>query len=103
MTFKDKNLNTVLKELFPEGLGLRMRHFGKKLQYIELNFRSSEDREEALNKKIRADRTLDKDASVTRVGISNIPFEDDYPQQKWDRIKGYVKKLTCNYCSNRAS
>jgi hypothetical protein len=61
-----------------------MRHVGKKFQYIELNFRTSEDREAALqkefvlfDKKIRVDRTLDKDASVVRVGISNIPFEDE--------------------------
>jgi hypothetical protein len=81
MTIKDKSLNSVLRKQFSKSLGLHMRYIGKKLQYIELNFRSSIDREEAFNKefvvfdkKICVDRTLDKDASVVQADIFKYSF-----------------------------
>jgi hypothetical protein len=83
MNFKEKSLYKYLREQYPRGLGLRMRHVGKKNQYIEINFRTLVERDEAVKKftifgkDIKVDRTLDKGASIVRVGISNIPFEDE--------------------------
>lgn len=82
LNLKEKALNKCLREQYPNGLGIRMRKVGKEHHYIELNFVSSEDREEALKKefklnnvRIPVERTLHKDTSVIRVGISNIPYE----------------------------
>ncbi|KAG2195366.1 hypothetical protein INT47_004474 [Mucor saturninus] len=84
MKFKSKNLNLILREHFPNGLGLRARHVNKELKHIEINFGSAAERDEALTKKlvifnktIRISRPLDKDTTVIRVEISNIPMQSE--------------------------
>jgi hypothetical protein len=97
LNFKERSLNLYLRDQYPKALGLRTRQVGKDYQYIEINFRSAEDLDEAIKKKfvlyaktIRVDRTLEIDTTVIRVGISNIPLEsEDYLKP---RMIGLFKK-----------
>ncbi|KAG1530130.1 hypothetical protein G6F45_013681 [Rhizopus arrhizus] len=50
LNFKDRSLNLVLRDKFPNGIDLRERKVGRAHQYIELNFDNEEDKMEALNK-----------------------------------------------------
>lgn len=84
MKFKKKSLNAILRENFPNGLGLHTRHVNKEIQHIEINFESAKERNEALtkklvifNKNIQINRPLDKDTTVYRVEISNIPMQNE--------------------------
>ena len=42
-------------------------------------------------------------SGITHFMQNILPKSTDSDQLKWDRLKGYVKKLTKNYCSNRSS
>ncbi|KAI8070607.1 uncharacterized protein B0P05DRAFT_598364 [Gilbertella persicaria] len=84
MSFKDKSLNKHLRDQYHNGFGLRTRNIGQKQHFIEINFRTYKEREEALNKefilhdrRIQVDCTFEKNSTIVSVGISNIPFEDE--------------------------
>ncbi|KAI8071159.1 uncharacterized protein B0P05DRAFT_573227 [Gilbertella persicaria] len=84
VNFKDKSLNKHLRDQYPNGLGLRTRNIGQKQHFIEINFRTYKEREQALNKefilydrRVQMDRAFEKDSTIVRVGVSNIPFEDE--------------------------
>ncbi|CEP08522.1 hypothetical protein, partial, partial [Parasitella parasitica] len=64
--------------------GLRIRQATKGTQYFEINFRTAAAREEALKKdftykykKSTVSRTFPKDATIIRVSISDLPYEDE--------------------------
>jgi hypothetical protein len=84
LNFKERSLYLCLRDQYPKRLGHRTRQVGKNYQYIEINLRSAEDLDKTIKKKfvlyaktIRVDRTLEKDTTVIRVGISNIPLESE--------------------------
>ena len=73
----------MLREQYKEALGLRTRTASKGTQYFEINFRTAEAREEALKKdfmykekKVTVSRTFLKAATIIRVSVSELPFED---------------------------
>ncbi|KAI8098258.1 uncharacterized protein B0P05DRAFT_521113, partial [Gilbertella persicaria] len=83
MKFREKSLNKFLRYQYPNRLGLRTRNIGQKQHFVEINFRTTKEREEALNKefvlydrRIQVNHTFEKDSTIVRMGISNIPFED---------------------------
>ncbi|KAI8090924.1 uncharacterized protein B0P05DRAFT_527991 [Gilbertella persicaria] len=70
--------------LYPNGLSLRTRIIGQKQHSVDISFRTTKELEEALNKefilhdrRIQVNRIFEKDSTIVRVGISNIPFEDE--------------------------
>ncbi|KAI8059977.1 uncharacterized protein B0P05DRAFT_558261 [Gilbertella persicaria] len=84
MNFREKSLNKHLQDQYPNKLGLRTRNVGQKQHFFEINFRTTKEREEALNKEFvlhdrrtQVNRTFEKDPTIVRVSISNIPFEDE--------------------------
>ncbi|CEP13440.1 hypothetical protein [Parasitella parasitica] len=79
-----KGLGVLLREQYPEALGLRICQATKGTQYFEINFRTAAAREEALKKdftykykKSTVSRTFPKDATIIRVSISDLPYEDE--------------------------
>jgi hypothetical protein len=107
MNFKEKSLDCVLKDVYPNGLGMKKRLVGKSKQYIELNFKTESDCKAALEKKlfiqdkeIPVSKSLDANANVIRVGISEIPFlAADYIQPRLVEIfQGYGDILNIGLC-----
>ncbi|OBZ81399.1 hypothetical protein A0J61_10552 [Choanephora cucurbitarum] len=73
----------MLRQQFPSGIGLRKRKIGRQ-RLVEINFASAAERDEALmkpfniqNQPIKISKTLDKNADVVRIGISEIPHEQE--------------------------
>ncbi|KAK4517286.1 Cu/Pi carrier [Mucor velutinosus] len=84
MVFREKPLLTCLRDHYSKGLGIRTRMVGKNHKVIEISFPSQEDCEEALNKElvlqgkiIKVNKTLDKNANVLRVGVSELPYKTE--------------------------
>ncbi|KAK4517257.1 RNA 3'-terminal phosphate cyclase [Mucor velutinosus] len=74
----------VLRSQFPDALGLRIRNVSQTTKYFEINFRTAEARETALKKEftyegkqVIVSRTYPKDATIVRVSVSNLPYEDE--------------------------
>ncbi|KAI8327528.1 hypothetical protein BD560DRAFT_342786, partial [Blakeslea trispora] len=81
INFSSRSLNLVLRDQFPKGVGLRDRRVGRTQRYIEIGFETAADRLEALSAPfklqddlIKMSATMDGNARVVRIGISNIPF-----------------------------
>ncbi|KAK4518333.1 uncharacterized protein ATC70_001686 [Mucor velutinosus] len=79
-----KDLAIVLRSQFPDALGLRIRNVSQTTKYFEINFRTAEAREAALKKEftykgmqVIVSRTYPKDATIVRVSVSNLPYEDE--------------------------
>ncbi|KAI8332191.1 hypothetical protein BD560DRAFT_415446 [Blakeslea trispora] len=83
MEFQNASLNSILRQQFPKGIGLRERKIGRQ-RLVEINFASAAERDQALmkpfniqNQPIKVSKTLDKNADVVRIGISEIPHEQE--------------------------
>lgn len=79
-----KDLAIVLRNQFPDALGLRIRNVNQATKYFEINFRTNEAREVALTKdfsydgkKVIVSRTFPKDTTIVRVSVNNLPYEDE--------------------------
>ncbi|KAK4515337.1 uncharacterized protein ATC70_010281 [Mucor velutinosus] len=75
---RDKNSSV------PGCLGLRIRNVSQTTKYFEINFRTAEAREAALKKEftyerkqVIVSRTYPKDATIVRISVSNLPYEDE--------------------------
>lgn len=97
MVFKEKTLPTCLREQYTKGLGIRNRMVGKNHKAIEINFPTEADCRDALMKEfvlhgqlIQFNKTLDKNANVIRVGISEIPYKPE-EELKPSMIKTFEK------------
>ncbi|KAI9468110.1 MAG: hypothetical protein EXX96DRAFT_456803, partial [Benjaminiella poitrasii] len=84
MDFREKSLNTILREQYPKGVGLRECYVTRTKQYIELNFASVADRDKTLQKPfllfgktILVCTTLDKNAHIYLINISNIHHDTE--------------------------
>ncbi|KAI8385788.1 hypothetical protein BD560DRAFT_312612, partial [Blakeslea trispora] len=83
LNFQNKSLNCILRDKFPSGIGLRERRVGRQ-RFVEINFPSAEERDQALlnpfviqDQPLQVSRTLDSNANVVRIGIAEIPHEQE--------------------------
>jgi hypothetical protein len=82
--YNTKELSLLLREQYPEGLGLRTRDVNKTTKYLEVSFRTAAEREAALKKNfvfqgknVEVSRTYPKDTTIVRVSVNNLPYEDE--------------------------
>ncbi|OBZ84861.1 hypothetical protein A0J61_07084 [Choanephora cucurbitarum] len=83
LDFQTESLNNILRDQFPSNIGLRERRVGRQ-RFVEINFLSADERDQALLKPLviqdqplQVSRTLDSNANVVRIGIAEIPHEQE--------------------------
>lgn len=85
MVFKDKTLLGIMREQYPNSLGMKPRIIGKnKRKVVELSFSTEKECKDALlkefvveGKAIEVSKTLTSTSQVIRVGITEIPLDDE--------------------------
>ena len=84
LKFRDSSLLNSLRDQYPSAIGLQLRNMGKTQKFAEISFESDMECKAVLSKQfileektIVASKTLDKNANIVRLGISNIPHKSD--------------------------
>lgn len=80
-----KDLAILLRNQFPDALGLRIRNVNQAAKYFEINFRTNEASREVVLTKVFSDnrkkaivsRIFPKDITIVRVSVKNLPYEGE--------------------------
>ena len=85
MMFKDKNLLIIMREQYPNSLGMKPRIIGKnKRKVVELSLSTEKECKEELlkefvveGKAFEVSKILNSTSQVIQVGITEIPLDDE--------------------------